>query len=218
MKSFSTMRYLAGIGVGVMLPEQRDMAAAAVGNAMLPVAAAEVAVVPPFANDSIATQDELRVVQEAMRRHGKATKFDAEVDRNSIAPFEAYVERVGLRLPAGWLQRLAASALPLLLALKFRYNRPRPKALAFMYGLDLVPFASKTADSPSYPSGHAFQAYLAAGVLARLRPQDAEELYGLAARVAQSRINLGLHFPSDVEYGQALAQSVALTVPMPPTG
>ena len=210
------MRYLAGIGVGVMLPEQRDAVADAVGNAMVPTAAASVPVTLPPANDSVETQRELAVVREAVRRHGKATKFDVEVDRNSIAPFEEYAGRVGL--PVGWLQALAKASVPLLLALKFRYNRPRPSALAFMYGVDLVPFASKTADSPSYPSGHAFQAYLAAAVLARLRPQDAAELYGLAARVAQSRINLGLHFPSDVEYGQALAQSVAQTVPTPSVG
>ena len=209
------MRYLAGIGVGVMLPEQRDAVAAAVGNAMVPVAADAVAVTPPPANDSLDTQRELQVVADAVRRHGKATKFDVEVDKNSVAPFEEYAERVGLGLPTGWLQALAKQSVPLLLALKFRYNRPRPRALAFMYGVDLVPFASKTADSPSYPSGHAFQAYLAAGVLARLRPRDEAELYGIAARVAQSRVDLGLHFPSDIEYGQALAQAVAPTVPLP---
>jgi acid phosphatase (class A) len=78
-----------------------------------------------------------------------------------------------------------------------------------MYGMALEPRVSKTAGTPSYPSGHAFQSRLAAEVLASYAPNDADKFRALADKIADSRMWLGVHFPSDIEYGKYLAQSVA---------
>ena len=53
----------------------------------------------------------------------------------------------------------------LILRLKYFYQRPRPYQLANYFKLKLFPFASKSALSPSYPSGHTVQAYVILNVL-----------------------------------------------------
>ena len=60
----------------------------------------------------------------------------------------------------------------------------------------------------SYPSGHASSAFAAARVISVLRPELADEAYGLARQVAASRVYAGVHFPSDVVAGAALGTAI----------
>ncbi len=68
----------------------------------------------------------------------------------------------------------------------------------------------------SYPSGHATESYLLAGILAEVMPAEASKrtnandpdstpLRRLAERVARNREVLGLHYPSDSKAGKYLA-------------
>ena len=63
--------------------------------------------------------------------------------------------------------------------------------------------------TPSYPSGHAFGAYLWAAVLSDVFPAHAAEIREQAERVAWGRILGGAHFPSDDVGGRILAEAVA---------
>ena len=74
----------------------------------------------------------------------------------------------------------------------------------------------------SYPSGHATESYLLAGILKEVMPAEASmqtdvndldstPLRRLAQRVARNREVLGLHYPSDSKAGRYLGdQSVGL--------
>ena len=73
----------------------------------------------------------------------------------NVAPAEFFTVSVFVAAVATTLTNLA---LPILLSLKRHYNRPRPGVLAKKLGLDLPLFVLKTAETPSYPSGHATQA------------------------------------------------------------
>lgn len=86
---------------------------------------------------------------------------------------------------------------------KYAYDRPRPT------GVDpLIPMPA----SPSYPSEHAAAAGAASTVLAYLFPEQADYFLSTAEEAALSRVQAGVHFPSDVEAGLALGQSIGQRV------
>jgi hypothetical protein len=98
--------------------------------------------------------------------------------------------------------------LPLLVKLKVTYNRVRPYQLAFYKGLNLYPFKSATADSSSYPSGHTYQARIYAEVLGNMYPKFYKALHDLANDISWSRLYLGVHYASDMEYALYSAEVV----------
>ena len=97
----------------------------------------------------------------------------------------------------------------LVLTLKFKYNRPRPKK--FMeHHCDEFPHDRITKNNtPAYPSGHAAHAYFNCCILADAFPDHAIKLFSLADRVAQSRIDLGKHYPSDISFGRFIGELAA---------
>jgi hypothetical protein len=98
--------------------------------------------------------------------------------------------------------------IPLIVKLKFNYNRPRPYQLSFFKGLKLYPFKSASADSPAYPSGHAYQAKIYAEVLGSIYPKFYKALNDLANDIAWSRLYLGVHYPTDTEFALYTAEVV----------
>lgn len=60
----------------------------------------------------------------------------------------------------------------------------------------------------SYPSGHAAGSRILMLVLVRLFPDKASALLNRANAIAQSRVNAGVHYPSDIIAGNALAHDL----------
>ncbi|WP_188315933.1 phosphatase PAP2 family protein [Chitinophaga agrisoli] len=91
-------------------------------------------------------------------------------------------------------------------ALKYILNRPRPFATYH--------FIEKmtSGGSPSFPSGHTTDAFVTAGVLSLVfrRWYVTVVVYLWAILVAYSRIDLGVHYPSDVLAGAALGSIAAV--------
>ena len=85
------------------------------------------------------------------------------------------------------------------------YNRARP----FQVAPQIVDaLYSTTANTPSYPSGHAFQAYYAAKLLSQWEPEKKQEWEAIAERVANIRIIAGLHYPSDRDFARRLVDKL----------
>jgi hypothetical protein len=96
------------------------------------------------------------------------------------------------------------------MCLKGHFRSPRPSQLSPA----IVPMIDPPA-TPSFPAGHAVQAYLMSCLLAyslpnipqqKLAKLDTPEgpLFDLAYRVSQNRIVAGVHFPTDIEAGRAV--------------
>jgi hypothetical protein len=97
---------------------------------------------------------------------------------------------------------------PLLNKLKFKFQRPRPYQLAHYYKLKLFPFKSISADSPSFPSGHAFQSRLLTEVIGNLYPKTYSFMQDVFKDICYSRVYLGLHYQSDIDVGIFCADKV----------
>jgi hypothetical protein len=98
--------------------------------------------------------------------------------------------------------------MPLNFKLKAIFNRVRPYQLSFYKGLKLYPFKSATADSASYPAGHTYQAIIYAEVLGNMYPKFYKALHDLANDISWSRLYLGLHYPSDMDFSVYAAEVV----------
>lgn len=59
---------------------------------------------------------------------------------------------------------------------------------------------------PAYPSGHASQSFLVASIASELDPQNREKYFESAFRIAKNREIAGVHYKSDSEAGQFLAE------------
>jgi membrane-associated phospholipid phosphatase len=96
------------------------------------------------------------------------------------------------------------------MCLKGYFRSPRPSQLSPA----MVPMIDPPS-TPSFPAGHAVQAYLMSYLLAyslrnipqqKLSDVDTAEgpLFDLAYRVSENRIVAGVHFPTDIEAGRAV--------------
>jgi hypothetical protein len=75
---------------------------------------------------------------------------------------------------------------------------------------NLHPYDSVSAQSPSYPSGHAVQALFILSVIASHYEEKKDELMKLAKQIADSRVVLGLHYPSDNQFGFEIVKQLLL--------
>lgn len=90
------------------------------------------------------------------------------------------------------------------LKLKMEYARPRPYEIT-----DKLKAETDTSKSPSFPSGHAVEGYVFTKVLGNKYPKKQKELNSMAEKIAMSRVQMGLHFPSDIEAGKKVANLIA---------
>ena len=97
---------------------------------------------------------------------------------------------------------------PLLLKLKYHFQRPRPRQVAQYYKLKLFPYQSFSADTPSYPSGHTLEAYVILNVIANKFPNEYQFCKEMINDIAYSRIYLGLHFATDNDFAKFVGQEI----------
>jgi acid phosphatase (class A) len=82
------------------------------------------------------------------------------------------------------------------------YARTRP------YALDSrVKPCVALPNNDSYPSGHSYNAYMRAAVLAEIFPEKRAEVFDRARYAAWGRVLGGVHFPTDLEGGRRLAEA-----------
>jgi len=102
---------------------------------------------------------------------------------------------------------LSPKIINIIMKYKYIYNRARPSQVAPEI-INAKLLDSKTASTPAYPSGHAFQAYYLAKILTKKFPEKKEELMKIADRVSDARIIAGLHYPSDKYFAYWLVDNL----------
>jgi hypothetical protein len=156
-------------------------------------------------NDSVKTYEELRTIQECMEKDF-SSKSARVIDIDVMAYYRNQFEKHGINVSQDILKLIVGEISPLTMRLKVFYQRPRPYQLAWLSKIEILPLGSTSALSPSYPSGHAAQSRFIVLVLSEAFPEKKDWLMKLSEFVAYSRVCLGLHYPSDNVFGQAIAE------------
>lgn len=168
---------------------------------------------PPPSNESETTTNELKELvgqTETLNQDQKLFRKFMLYDSN----FEAYILKrlvdAGLPEPEikSLLMEIHKDIMPLIIKLKFTFNRPRPQQLAYYKQIPLHVWRSSASDSPSYPAGHTFQAKIYAEVVGNRYPKYYKALNELAIDIQNSRCALGVHYPSDNEFSLYVAEVV----------
>jgi len=155
----------------------------------------------PPENSSATTLDEVRYLQsmkinkEFVKKHDNIKK----VFKDTLAELELpYIKEE--------LKSLLNESGKFVVELKYKYNRPRPWQIAEFYGVKLNGVDMESMKTPSYPSGHAIQGYLAGMYYANKYPEHSKVFKQLGEDIAHSRIIAKAHYPSDKTFGKKVAE------------
>jgi hypothetical protein len=164
-------------------------------------------------NSSEATREELNVIVDCLNNlsgndeHLKRYRmYDVSLSRY----FKEGLEKSGHNKEeaAELVDSIIKDTLPLLTKLKYYFQRPRPYQLAEYYKLKLFPYNSYSSNTPSFPSGHAFQARLLTEVIGNIYPSTHSVMKDLFNDICYSRLYLGFHYQSDIDVGIFCAEKV----------
>ncbi len=158
-------------------------------------------------NDSEAAKAELNYVsgQVVSTLKDSPTKLESYLDYDTQAFL--YIQDIVARYyqivdtDMEVIGTILADINPLIFKLKNHFNRPRPYQLAHYHGIKLYPFRINDSGSASFPSAKSFQSRVICEVIGNYYPEAYEELMALHEDIANSRVSIGVHYPSDVDAG-----------------
>lgn len=161
--------------------------------------------------DEEQTYDELNHLIFRMARltpEQKQFALRAEVD--PIGVYHKFAKSIGLNLPHGYFDNIFSQTDPILLHLKRHHNRSRPEVFARENGINDFKTAIPTdVTHAAYPSGHALESHIAEDVLRTLaRPQHWDAISDFTRQMRESRLDAGIHYPSDNEVSRQLAKDI----------
>jgi hypothetical protein len=163
------------------------------------------------ARDLLAVQGASYIRKEAMEKSVK------KHDKDPSFAVRLYMDIFGLKYDQEYINKVLAESAIIIKEIKNKFNRPRPEQLAPYFGVDVNLLKSKTAKTPSYPSGHSTQSKLIAEIYGAQYPQHRQNLLKAAEECGVGRIMAGLHYPQDHSAGKYLAKRLfkALKGPEP---
>jgi len=139
---------------------------------------------------------ELKIVEQAVEnRTQKDIAFFHKTNQSVIDAFVGIVPETRSQL-----RKLKNSQNYIINFFKYTINRRRP----YQLNPKLNVINIKTAQTPSYPAGHAYQSYLIAKKLSKVYPEKKELLYDTARKCDECRIKAGIHYPSDGTFSKIL--------------
>ena len=127
---------------------------------------------------------------------------------NIFDHFKPYFKKNKLELPEKELKDILKNTSPIILKLKYHYNRPRPQQLANEKGLDFHQQPLESSRTPSYPSGHSTQGRLLSNILSKKYPKHESEIKKLGNEIGTGRLVAKVHYPSDDLFGKELGDAL----------
>lgn len=119
--------------------------------------------------------------------------------------FKDYFRENDLDFPEILVSDIINGSAHLLMGVKKNYLRPRPNKLAKELGIEFDFVDLSTAKTPSFPSGHATQSHLLANILSDMFPKHKKSFEKMADDISMSRMMAKVHYPSDIEAGNKMA-------------
>jgi hypothetical protein len=116
------------------------------------------------------------------------------------------LKNLGLKYDEKKWKNVLKESLPIIYKLKYHYNRPRPAQVARELGVDFDATHLKSAQTPSYPSGHSTQGVLISLLLSDEYPEHTVEIRRLGLEIGYGRLMAKVHYQSDHNLGVDLAK------------
>jgi hypothetical protein len=154
-------------------------------------------------NDLVDYTNELISDEQSLARF---QRYDSDLNGTLIAFLVKY--RVKKDDAVHLVNAINRDCLPLLMKLKFYFQRVRPYQLAYYYKLKLLPFVSYSSHNPSYPSGHALQSQIFAKVVGDKYPSLYKIVNAFAKDIQMSRLFMGTHYQSDIDLSLVIAEKI----------
>ena len=164
---------------------------------------------PPLqtSDEVVKSLEELIMLGNSQTEEDKEFVKDAEYDMNAI--FLKFLKLNGVEeVTIDDLEKIASELDPITFGLKYIFNYPRPYQLAGELEMPLYPSQTTDACSPAYPSGHSIDSFVIGGLLGKKFPQLREEIEKLAAKISKSRLQGGIHFSFDQDFGKQIAEDI----------
>jgi hypothetical protein len=166
---------------------------------------------PPVGNLTVEDANEIDTVISAQKNLSDSDyRF---IKMANDAPHEVFYQWLVLRGHKPSMQKLKGMwknerCIEICAAIKEYAKRPRPyqsdERVQIAPGVETSDF--------SFPSGHSCGAYYIASKMSEQYPHLSDSLFNLAEKIAQSRIQAGVHYPSDIEAGKAIGIALAMIV------
>lgn len=159
--------------------------------------------------DSIEMLRELQVLEEYMSKVSEADlKYSKQIDENLWGFYCTQLKAKNRDGLANQIRRIMRAIAPAIMRLKESNQRPRPFQVAMYLDVTLHPYDTVSGNSPSWPSGHSCQARMLTLCLSEMYPDLHDDLVAIENMVHNSRLIMGIHYPSDLQAGADLADEM----------
>jgi hypothetical protein len=163
---------------------------------------------PPI-NTSEETIKELEYLAKLTKNVSAAQKnLIYLVDNEPLDLYNDILRQHNLEMPKKDFNRLWRMTKPVIMNLKYKFNRPRPEQLAKYYGLKINVLETKTHHTPAYPSGHTSYAAMGAYLLAEKYPKYSSSFFKRIGDAGLARCLQGVHYPSDNEAAMVISGAI----------
>jgi len=169
----------------------------------------ELDIPPPPLNTSKETKKEIMQMNNTIKNLSDDKKKEyIDTDEDTTYYIKEYMEDNDLEFSETFIELLKKSVRNVGRHFKNKYMRPRPYIVAEKLGIPMKYLDTKTAHSPAYPSNHALQAKVVANYYSKIYPAHQDQLFEMADKSGEGRVNAGIHYPSDKTAGYKLADDV----------
>lgn len=130
------------------------------------------------------------------------------VDKDPIDLYKPIFNKIGQPVPKEDLEKVWKISKSVILNLKHKFNRPRPKQLSEALNFKIEVVETKTHQTPAYPSGHTAYAALGAYLFADMYPNYSSEFFKMINLAGLARCLQGVHYPSDNEAAMVISGAI----------
>lgn len=163
----------------------------------------------PPSNTSGETKKELEYLQVLTNNlNSQAKNLIHLVDKEPLDLYKPIFEKIGQEMPVKDFKKAYNIVDSILMNLKHKFNRPRPKQLGDLMNYRVHVTETDTHQTPAYPSGHTAYAAIASYLFADMYPYKSSEFFQLVGVAGHARCLQGVHYPSDNEASMVITGAI----------
>jgi hypothetical protein len=163
----------------------------------------------PPKNSSETTRKEIEFLARVTERLSvKDRGLVLLVDDDPFLLYKHFLNKHGLSFDKSDFDKVWNVAYPIIMNLKYKFNRPRPYQIDNVFGLKVNVEETETHQTPAYPSGHTCYAAFYAYLLSDMYPEYSSFFFNQVGVAGYARTLQGVHYPSDNEAAMTISGAI----------